>query len=57
MSQLLYVLVAVVASGLVSAYLWYRHQRPRSLHGGIEDFAKELKALAPDRRPDRRPDR
>lgn len=57
MSQLLYVVVAVVVSGVVSAVIWYRHEKPPSLHGSIEEFAKELKALAPDRHHDNRRDR
>lgn len=57
-SQLVYLVAALLLSGVLSGFLWYRHQRPKSLQGGIEDFAKELRALAPDRGGDpRRRDR
>ncbi|MDP9388867.1 MAG: hypothetical protein M3Q48_13385 [Actinomycetota bacterium] len=50
MSNLLYLLVAVALSVLGSLALWYRHRRPRSVDYGIEEFQRELKALAPERR-------
>ena len=53
MSQLVYLLIAVVLSVLGSVWLWYRHRRPPSLERGIEEFAKELRALSPDQREGR----
>lgn len=50
MSNLLYLLMAVGLSILGSLALWYRHRRPRSLEFGIDEFQRELKALAPERR-------
>lgn len=49
LTNLLYVLGAVVAATLVSALLYLRHRRPKSLEAGIEMFSKELKALEPER--------
>lgn len=50
MSNLLYVAVAVAASILASVVLWYHHRKPRSLEYGIDEFQRELDALAPERR-------
>ena len=49
MSSLLYLLVAVGLSVIGSAILWLRHRRPRSLESGIDEFSRELRALAPKR--------
>jgi hypothetical protein len=49
-SNLLYVLVALTLSALGSLILWYRHRKPRSMEAGIDEFTRELKALAPERR-------
>lgn len=55
MSQLIYLLVAVALSIVGTVWLWYRYRKPPSLEQGIEEFAKELRALAPEQqgRPDR----
>ncbi|MDQ1439138.1 MAG: hypothetical protein QOK43_2767 [Acidimicrobiaceae bacterium] len=47
MSNLAYLLVAVALSVLGSLILWLRHRRPRSLESGIDEFSRELRALAP----------
>ena len=52
MSNLLYLGVAVAASGIGILVLWLRNRKPRSLNSGIEEFQRELRALAPDRRPE-----
>lgn len=49
MSSLVYLLVAVALSIIGSLILWYRHRRPRSLEYGIDEFSRELRALAPKR--------
>ncbi|HEX3426167.1 MAG TPA: hypothetical protein VHT30_08540 [Acidimicrobiales bacterium] len=49
LTNLLYVLGAVVAATVVSGVLFLRHRRPKSLEAGIEMFSKELKALEPER--------
>ena len=50
LSNLLYVVGAIVAATVVSAIFLLRHRRPKSLEAGIEMFSRELKALEPDRR-------
>jgi hypothetical protein len=49
-SNLVYLLIALVLSVAGSLILWFRHRRPTSLESGIDSFSRELKALAPDRR-------
>lgn len=49
MSSLVYLLVALALSIIGSLILWYRHRRPRSLEYGIDEFSRELRALAPKR--------
>jgi hypothetical protein len=44
--------VAIVISLLGSLVLWLRHrngQRPRGVTSGIDEFTREMRALAPDR--------
>ncbi|MEO7837029.1 MAG: hypothetical protein ABIS21_05255 [Acidimicrobiales bacterium] len=48
MTNLVYVLLAVTVSLLGSLVMWYRHRQPRSLEYGIDEFQRELQALAPD---------
>lgn len=50
MSSLAYVLVAVAFSAACSLVLWLRRNRPRSMEFGIDEFQRELRALAPERR-------
>jgi hypothetical protein len=52
-SSLVYLLIAVLLSVIGTLILWYRHRRPRSMEEGIEEFSRELRALAPERRTDR----
>ena len=54
MSNLLYLLVAILLSIIGSLILWYRHRRPRSMESGIDEFNRELKALAPEKRAEQR---
>ena len=54
MSNLLYLLVAILLSIIGSLILWYRHRRPRSMESGIDEFNRELKALAPENRGEQR---
>ena len=49
MSNLVYLLAALSVSILGSVFLWYRHRRPRSMEYGVEEFKRELNAIAPDR--------
>jgi hypothetical protein len=48
-SNLLYLLIALALSAVGSLILWYRHRKPRSMEAGIDEFTRELKALAPER--------
>jgi hypothetical protein len=50
LTNLFYVVGAIVGATLVSALLLLRHRRPRSVDAGIENFSRELKALQPERR-------
>jgi hypothetical protein len=54
MSNLLYLALALALSIIGVTVLWFRTRRPRSMTAHIEEFAKELDALAPER-PQRRP--
>ena len=53
MSNLLYLFIAVVLSGLGWMFIWLRHRQPTSMEFGIDEFNRELKALAPERPPGR----
>lgn len=56
MTGLVFLLVAVLISVLGSAILFLRHRDPTSLDHGVEEFQREMRALAPDNHPTRRPD-
>jgi hypothetical protein len=49
-SNLLYLVLALLFSVVGSLILWYRHRKPRTMEAGIDEFSRELKALAPERR-------
>jgi hypothetical protein len=49
-SELLYLGVAVVLSLIGGTIIYLRNRKPTSLNAGIEEFQRELKALAPDKR-------
>jgi len=50
MSGLGFLLIALVLSVLGSLAIWIRHRPPTSLDYGIDEFRKEMRALAPDPR-------
>jgi hypothetical protein len=50
MSNLLFVIVALLFAAGVITYLWYRERRESSLEDGIEEFHRELQALSPETR-------
>ena len=54
MSNLLYLGIAVVLSAVGILVLYLRNRRPSSVEYSVEEFQKELKALAPNERRDRR---
>ena len=47
MSALVFLLAAVLISLVGSAALAYRHRKPRSVEWGIDEFRREMRALAP----------
>jgi len=49
--NLLYVGLAVAVTGLGSLIMVLRNRRPRSLQSGVDEFARELRALAPEPAP------
>jgi hypothetical protein len=51
-SNLLYLGFAVLLSVVGGIFLYLRNRKPTSLNAGIEEFQRELKALAPDKRPE-----
>lgn len=50
MSNLLYLLVALGVSALGSVALWLQRRKPRSMEDGVDEFKRELRALAPEQR-------
>jgi hypothetical protein len=56
-SNLLYLLAAVVLSVIGCTILWLRRRRPQGLEAGIHEFTRELRALAPDDRDEDRESR
>jgi hypothetical protein len=49
LTNLLYVVAAIVVATFISTLIALRHRRPKSLESGIESFSRELRALAPER--------
>ncbi len=50
MANLLWVVGALVASSLLISVIWLRNRKPSSMEAGIEEFSRELRALAPETR-------
>ena len=51
MTSLAYLLIVVSLSILGGLLVVYRHRKPRrSVESGIDEFQRELRALAPDQR-------
>jgi hypothetical protein len=54
-SNLLFLLAAVVVAALGIAVLWARSRAPRSVDSGVDGFNRQMDALSPrDRRPPRK---
>ncbi len=51
MTVLAYLLGAILVAIVVVVVIWYREQKPSSLEDGIDEFNRELEALAPDWQP------
>ncbi len=49
MSGLIFLVAALAVSVIGSLVLWLHHRQPTSLYQGIEDFSREMDALAPER--------
>jgi hypothetical protein len=47
-TNLVYLGIAVVLSMLGCLVLWLRHRKPRSMEAHMQQFARELDALAPN---------
>ncbi len=55
MSNLLFLVAAVVVAAIGIAVMWARSRSPRSVDSGVEGFNRQMEALSPrDRRPPRR---
>ena len=50
-SGLVFLLAALTLSVIGSLVLWLRHRQPTSLNQGIDDFSREMQALAPPSMP------
>ena len=48
MSGLIFLVAALAVSVVGSIALWLHHRQPTSLYQGIEDFSREMDALAPE---------
>lgn len=51
MSGLVFLVVALALSVVGSVALWLRHREPTSVERSIDDFTREMHALAPLRPP------
>lgn len=47
MNALVFLLIALVVSGIGCLVLWLQHRSPSTLESGIEDFRREMEALRP----------
>lgn len=51
MSGLVFLVVALLLSVVGSVALWLRHREPTSVERSVDDFSREMNALAPPHRP------
>jgi hypothetical protein len=49
---LVFLAIALVVSVAGSLMLWLRHRDPTSLDSGIDQFQREMRAIAPDQQHD-----
>lgn len=47
MNALVFLLIVVVVSAVGSLVLWLQQRSPNTLESGIEEFQREMRALAP----------
>ena len=57
MNGLMFLLIAVALSIGGSLILYLRHRDPTSLDHGVDEFQREMRALAPEQQPPPRDDR
>ena len=50
MSGLSFLFIALVLSVVGSMAIWVRHRPPTSLDHAVDEFRREMQALAPERR-------
>jgi hypothetical protein len=55
MTGLLFLFIAFLLSVGGSLVLWLRHRDPSSLDHGVNEFQREMRALAPERHTDADP--
>ncbi|CAN5670373.1 MAG: hypothetical protein M3535_01395 [Actinomycetota bacterium] len=48
MSGLIFLVAALAVSLIGSVVLWLYHRQPTSIYQGIDDFSREMRALAPE---------
>ena len=51
MTALLFLSIAVIVSVVGTTFLWIRNRKPTTWDSGIDDFAREMKALEPRDQP------
>ena len=54
MSAILFLLVVLVVSLVGGLVLWLQHRNPQTMDSGIDDFHREMRALAPPTGKDQR---
>ena len=57
MTNLLFLVLAFALAAVGIFVLWVRTRRPRSVGSGVDSFARQMKAIAPDRETDDRQQR
>ncbi len=57
MSGLVFLVAALTLSVVGSVGLWLWHRQPKSLEQGIDEFSREMQALAPEGQARPRPPR
>jgi hypothetical protein len=53
-SAILYLAAAALMSAVLALFYWLHHRQPRSMEAGMKEFAKGLRALAPESGDDHR---
>ena len=56
MGNLLFLLIAVALSAIGILVVWMRHRGPSGVNHGVDSFAEQMRAIAPNRPPGEGPD-